>query len=141
MSDLALLNVTDDVVYAAGFAREELLRISGDSSIGYANGWHTYSTLLVDGDRGVLIGGALGLSHDDIFVRPGVVDRRDVAVPVTIDDTGLHIAGPGVRLVAPNGDELPGHRARTARGPHLHVVAQDGQEWWRLDLDDLPLWD
>jgi hypothetical protein len=137
-SDLALLNVTDDVVYAAGYAREEFLRISGDSAHSYATGWQTYSTLLVDGNRGVLVGGSLGLSHDDIFVRPGVFERRDVAVPVTIDDSGLHVSGPGVRLVAPNGQELPGHGARTTRGPHLHVVADHGREWWRIGLDDLP---
>ncbi|MDQ1724475.1 MAG: hypothetical protein QOG52_1503 [Frankiaceae bacterium] len=136
VSDLALLNVSDDVVHASGYSDETVLRIAGGAAQPFAAGWQTYSTLLVDGDRAVLVGGTLGLSYDDVYVRGAALQAWDVAVPIAMQDGAMHPVGPAVRLVAPDGAELPRRRSWTARGPHLHVVA--GREWWRLDLDNLP---
>jgi hypothetical protein len=81
--------------------------------------------LLLDADRGALIG--------------GFDAEYDLITPVRITAEGVGRADRQRRLVLPDGQQIPRPYAEirsTCRGPDLHMISKSGT-WYRLMLDDL----
>lgn len=126
VDSLYSLNVGPSAVLAYAYSAFHLIRIVGDDAVDCGPAPHGIGALLLEGDRGAIIGGAGDGEYD-------------VITPVTVTAEGLQPSGPRTRLVRPDGMELGRagiNPKMTCRGTELHVIL-DGTGWYRLSLDDL----
>jgi hypothetical protein len=126
IDDLYGLNVGASAVLAYAYPAFHLVRIVGDNAVDFGPAPHGIGALLLEGDRGAIIGGAGDGEYD-------------VVTPVTVTPEGLQPSGPRKRLVRPDGMEVGRsgiNLKMTCRGTELHVIL-DGTGWYRLSLDDL----
>jgi hypothetical protein len=121
ISDCYALNIDGDTAWTCYYIDFPIVRVHEGVLTGWRNDIDGAKTLAV-GDSRVALYGGYGADHNRLVVGD-------------LGDERLHVTAE-YRIVLPDGQPPPPGTQVIGRGPDLHFLT--GNDWYRLDLDDIP---